>query len=108
MPNITDPRPIKLSPKSSFRQRYLDAIESPLSVAEQKNQDYNSSVGLEAYFPFRDQSYVQELNKKGLRLVNLVSNPEQDINFESIVDTVEDLINYAVYYLMYLQDEHTL
>lgn len=73
------------------------------SLRDRKTADYdNVPGGKDAYFPFGHMSYAHMLNTKNLRIMSLVramiNNPETKPNFESIVDTVEDLINYATYY----------
>ena len=67
-----------------------------------KGEDYNSGVDLHDYFPFGDSSYIQMLHMKTTRLVSLVQQ-NKEANFESVEDTVLDLINYAVFYLDYLE-----
>ena len=83
------------------RVRYLTLIEPALKLVEKKHEDYNSGVQLEMYFPFADASYVHMLNTKTLRLIASVHNPKR--NFESVEDSVLDLVNYAVFYLDYLK-----
>ena len=84
------------------RAYYLATIEPAIGLATRKAEDYQSSaVALEAYFPFKDKSYIQMLHVKTMRLISLADNPKP--NFESAHDNVLDLINYAVFYLAYLQ-----
>ncbi len=84
-------------------QEYLDTIEEAMDVVVAKGEDYNSSgVELEEYFPFGDWSYTQMLHLKVTRLRSLLNVEEP--NFDSRKDTLIDLINYAVFYLSYLQN----
>lgn len=84
------------------RDEYLALIEPCIEVVEKKHEDYNGETHtLESYFPFGLKSYVQMLHVKTQRLVQL-ANSEQEPNFESIVDTVKDLINYSVFTLAHL------
>lgn len=81
------------------RQRYLELIEPALQVVVKKHEDYGvASVGLDAYFPFGSKSYVQMLHVKCQRLVSLASS-DRPPNFESIQDSLNDMINYAVFML---------
>ena len=81
------------------RQRYLEVIEPALQIVAKKHEDYGvATVGLNAYFPFGSKSYVQMLHVKTQRLVALASN-DQKPNFESMQDTLYDMINYAVFML---------
>lgn len=87
------------------KQEYLDVIAEPMALCTKKSKDYQgaeTSIGLHDYFPFADASYVQMLWVKVLRLVSLTSQTGEP-NFESTKDSVVDLINYAVFYLQYLQ-----
>lgn len=83
------------------RARYLDLINPAIALVIKKHQDYNKGLELSQYFPFHDASYVQMLHVKQCRLLSLVATNTRE-NFESKKDTVLDLINYAVFYLDYL------
>lgn len=87
------------------RQQYLELITPAMEVVVKKHQDYGNDVlGLESYFPFGSLSYVQMLHVKTQRLVGLTrtgANP----NFESMKDTLHDLINYAVFMLDHLEKD---
>lgn len=84
---------------------YLELIQPAIDIVVKKHEDYNNeSLGLKNYFPFGDQSYVQMLHVKSQRLVGLTQSGAV-ANFESVNDTVLDLINYAVFYLKFLKDE---
>lgn len=87
------------------RARYLELIEPAIAVVIKKHEDYNQgAVTLDAYFPFGDYSYVQMLHVKILRLVSLCSqDPTTKPNYESIEDTLLDLLNYTVFYLDFIR-----
>ena len=77
---------------------YNEAFE----LRQRKDQDYNSGgVGIDDYFPFKDQSYMHEINKKVLRLKSLIAAGHEPCN-ESIRDNLIDLVNYCVIYAEYL------
>lgn len=85
------------------RDRFNELLEPLGELIEKKHGDYNvGRVQLEDYFPFGDKSYVQMLHVKTLRLVSLV-NGQVKPSYESIEDTVRDLVNYGVFYLDYLE-----
>lgn len=84
------------------REAYLAAIKPAMDIVVKKHQDYNSGVQLEHYFPFGHVSYIQMLHVKHLRLLSLVQQNTKP-NFESMEDTVKDLLNYTVFYMQYLQ-----
>jgi hypothetical protein len=69
-------------------------IIDALKLCHKKAQDYNESTGRDAYFPLGLASYAQMIHTKSMRLVNLAVTREKP-NFESVRDTLLDLINYA-------------
>jgi hypothetical protein len=86
------------------RSEFLHHVEKNIKLMEKKHEDYQSEgVELKDYFPFGSESYVQMLHVKTTRLVSLVRK-EADPNYESIEDTVRDLINYSVFYLDFLEN----
>lgn len=72
-----------------------------------KGEDYNNVPGgRDAYFPFGHSSYVHMLQTKTLRLQSLVRAMDdgRKPNFEGLVDTARDLVNYGTYYAEALLD----
>lgn len=87
------------------RQQYLDLINPAIVMVAKKGEDYNQGeASLDKYFPFGDYSYVQMIHLKALRLVSLIGK-DGIPNFDSAKDTVYDLLNYAVFYLEFLNKE---
>lgn len=87
-------------------EQYDAALKAARDLFTKKNQDYNSAVKLEDYFPLGDASYVQMLHVKMLRLRSLVeADPDTAPNFESLADTCLDMINYAAFYYAFLVGE---
>ena len=84
------------------KKRYLELLAPVLELVAAKGEDYNTGVALHDYFPFGHKSYIQMVHLKALRLVAIADNEEP--NFDSVKDTVMDLINYAVFYLDYLNE----
>lgn len=77
------------------------------ALREAKGKDYNDVPGgRDAYFPFGHLSYAHMIHTKELRLQSLLKAMQTDrqVNFEGILDTVEDLINYATYYAEAMRD----
>ena len=77
------------------------------SLREAKGKDYNDVPGgRDAYFPFGHLSYAHMIHTKELRLQSLLKAMQtgRPVNFEGILDTVEDLINYATYYAEAMRD----
>ena len=72
-----------------------------------KGNDYNSGVALTDYFPFGHASYAHIVYQKALRGVSLVKLMLQGgkPNFEGIRDTMLDIINYASFYVEWMDAE---
>ena len=84
------------------RTEYLRLIEPALHLVAKKGQDYNNTIQLADYFPFGDASYQQMINLKSLRMRSTLTKGSAP-NYDSIQDSLYDLINYAVFYLQYLE-----
>lgn len=83
----------------------FDKVVAPIrELIAKKGQDYNTKVQLGDYFPFGAVSYVQMIHLKSTRLRSLVEQKGQP-NFDSIKDTLQDLIAYTTFYLHWLELE---
>ena len=90
------------------RLRFLELIEPALKLVVSKGQDYNANaIQLAEYFPFKDKSYQQMLHMKVLRMRSLLDKGSAP-NHDSLLDSVYDLVNYAVFYLDYLEPKETV
>jgi len=80
-------------------------VNQAKALVIRKGEDYNQSVDLHDYFPFGDMSYVQMLHMKVTRLRSLIAVTANggEPNFDSVLDTTLDLLNYTVFYLDYLK-----
>ena len=86
-------------------EKYLRLIAPAARLTISKGEDYNNKGedNLHLYFPFEDKSYVQMLHMKSRRLVSLAKQTGEPVH-EKKVDNVLDLINYAVFYLEFLEE----
>lgn len=68
-----------------------------------KNADYGDSVG-ELYSKLGDVSFLTRISDKYHRLMNLMCDYDgymkKEINYESVDDTIQDLANYCIIWLM--------
>ena len=81
------------------KMRYLELINPAIEIVVKKGEDYgNDTLGFKSYFPFGFKSYTQMLHVKTQRLVSLAQT-DHEPNFESVQDTLKDMINYAVFLL---------
>lgn len=65
---------------------------------KKKNADYGDSVG-ELYDKLGDISFLTRISDKYYRLMNLVIS-ENKQNYESIEDTIQDMANYCIIWLV--------
>jgi len=89
------------------KEEFIAVVTPIAELVDQKHKDYNSNTKLTDYFPFGDYSYVHMLHTKMLRITNLTkkADPKEGLpvtQFESIKDSVDDLIAYAVFYRDFL------
>lgn len=73
-------------------------LKRVIETRVRKGADYNvGGVELRDYFPFGHQSYAQMIHVKVLRVRSLLQSGHAPKN-EALIDTLEDLINYATYH----------
>lgn len=90
------------------KEEFMRLAAQVAALVDKKGQDYgNETAKLGTYFPFHHYSYVQMLWVKVLRLLSLTRkheiSPELKPNFESVEDTTNDLIAYAIFYKSFLE-----
>lgn len=82
--------------------QFMAVVSEVGDLVDKKNRDYQGKfVQLEEYFPFGSKSYVQMIWVKALRLRSL-SQESKVPQFESLEDTCNDIIAYAVFMKDYL------
>jgi len=101
-------------PVSSRSSIELDQVHPVLlecaELLVKKSQDYGSSMtdySKTTYMPFGHHSYIHMLHTKMGRIRSVAGvdrDRKQDVNFESLRDSVLDLINYAAFYGAWLQE----
>ena len=67
-----------------------------------KNADYGDSVG-ELYKKLGDISFLTRISDKYNRLMNLMTKDKPEQHFESIQDTIQDMANYCIIWLMEME-----
>lgn len=83
-------------------EEYQKLIDEAKALVVKKHKDYqNNGVQLYEYFPFGHKSYAQMIHIKATR-VRALADSHRPTN-ESVKDTILDLINYAVFYLSWLE-----
>lgn len=80
-------------------------LKKCIALRAKKGNDYNSGPQLKDYFPFGHESYAQMVHLKSTRMLSQIAvlNAGKALNYDGIIDTLEDLINYATFYAEALQ-----
>ncbi len=75
----------------------ITIMEEAIELKRRKSKDYQGSQFTQAdYFPFGHQSYLHMLHTKMLRIRSVAE--QESTNFESLEDSLIDMINYAAMY----------
>ena len=82
-----------------------DILHEVAELKRRKSEDYQGSQFTEDdYFPFGHQSFIQMLHTKYLRMRSVVEQENQ--NFESLEDTLIDMIAYAAMYAAWVKRQN--
>ena len=78
-------------------------LEEAAKLKVQKSKDYQGGMWKEKdYFPFGDTSYIHMMWTKMLRIRSVAE--QENTNFESLEDSLLDMINYSAMYIAFLRD----
>jgi len=81
-----------------------DILQKAIDIKRKKSADYQGSRWTEEdYFPFGDVSFLHMIHTKYLR-IRSVAEQEQS-NFESLDDSLVDMINYCAMYGAWLHNQ---
>mgnify|MGYP003643873178 CR=1 FL=1 len=81
-----------------------DIMKAAIELKEQKSKDYQGAQFTEEdYFPFGNLSFIHMLHTKMLR-IRSVAEQDGKQNFESLSDSLIDLINYAAMMAAYVEN----
>ena len=79
-------------------------LKDALELKKQKSKDYQGDQWTEEdYFPFGHQSFVHMLWTKMLRIRSVAE--KNDTNFESLEDSLLDMINYSAMYAAWVENQ---
>lgn len=92
--------------KARMWDQLSPVIKRVAELRIRKGQDYNSGPQLADYFPFGHLSYAQMLHIKNLRIQSIIAAMAdgKTPNFEGLMDSIEDTINYATFYAEAIAD----
>jgi len=81
-----------------------EILKEAADLKIKKSKDYQGGMWQEKdYFPFGSQSYIHMMWTKMLRIRSVAE--KSDVNFESLEDSLLDMINYSAMYIAYLRDK---
>jgi NTP pyrophosphatase (non-canonical NTP hydrolase) len=91
--------------KAELWDKMSPVLKKVVELRIKKGNDYNSGPQLKDYFPFGHESYAQMVHLKSTRMLSQIAvlNAGKALNYDGILDTLEDLINYATFYAEALQ-----
>lgn len=83
------------------RVKHLNICKELNEMYIKKNSDYGDSVG-ELYSKLGDISLLTRISDKYNRLMNIFTNSEKEknINYESVEDSIRDMANYCIIWLL--------
>ena len=82
----------------------IQILKDAADLKERKSKDYQGGMWSEEdYFPFGNESYIHMMWTKMLRIRNVAE--KDDVNFESLTDSLVDMINYAAMFAAYLENK---
>ena len=83
----------------------LQILEDAADLKRRKSEDYQGGKYTEEdYFPFGHESYMHMIHTKYLRMRSVMENDNP--NFESLEDTLVDMINYCAMYAAWLENNN--
>ena len=86
----------------------IDIMNRAIDLKLQKSKDYQGSQFTEEdYFPFGHLSFIHMLHTKLLRIRSVAEQVGQGDkpNFESLSDSLIDMINYAAMYAAWVENQ---
>ena len=79
--------------------KHLEICTGMNDLYKKKNADYGDSVG-KSFEDFGDMAIFIRMTDKWNRLYDMMKNQDKTLNFESMDDTIMDLANYAMIWMM--------
>ena len=87
-----------------FKDKAAEILKEAAELKVKKSKDYQGGMWKEKdYFPFGDTSYIHMMWTKMLRIRSVAE--QENTNFESLEDSLLDMINYSAMYIAFLRDK---
>ena len=94
----------KKEPYSMSKVTATQILKDAAELKERKSKDYQGGRWTEEdYFPFGHQSFCHMIHTKYMRMMSVVE--QEETNFESLEDTLIDLINYSAMYAAWIENQ---
>lgn len=91
------------------------ALKEANALCEKKSEDYNGTSSANecdparnSYFPYGDKSYLHMLHTKFKRIESVALRSQDSPNYESVRDSLLDLINYSAFYVAYIDQNEAI
>ena len=82
----------------------IQVMKDAIALKEKKSKDYQGGLWTEEdYFPFGHESYLHMIHTKYLRIRSVAE--QEDTNFESLEDSLIDMINYCAMYGAWVENQ---
>ena len=82
----------------------IQVMKDAIALKERKSADYQGGMWTEEdYFPFGHKSYLHMVHTKYLRIRSVAE--QEDANFESLEDSLIDMINYCAMYAAWVENK---
>jgi len=82
---------------------YYSVLGNAIEIYAKKSEDYNNESAVEDYFPFGNISYLQLIHMKYMRIMSVAKSNSKP-NYESLEDSLLDMINYCSFFVSYTQN----
>ena len=82
----------------------IQVMKDAITLKEKKSKDYQGGLWTEEdYFPFGHESYLHMIHTKYLRIRSVAE--QENTNFESLEDSLIDMINYCAMYGAWVENQ---
>jgi len=82
----------------------IQVMKDAIALKEKKSKDYQGGMWTEEdYFPFGHESYLHMIHTKYLRIRSVAQ--QENTNFESLEDSLIDMINYCAMYGAWVENQ---
>ena len=82
----------------------IQVMKDAITLKEKKSKDYQGGLWTEEdYSPFGHESYLHMIHTKYLRIRSVAE--QENTNFESLEDSLIDMINYCAMYGAWVENQ---